>query len=264
MIYPPRGFIAEDTIVLGSINGQPLLAINSFWENNFNDDRLMVDIIEKSAIGEFSSRIETLKFLNENIRKNLRFQVLNDVIFKVSFTQATYKNIRPFLNTFTSRMIKEMTALTNEELEQRIQNARFQYQQLRQKSHFVHELFALKTAFEKLIPGMDGPPPELDENAETGMVRKIGLVLINELNTRLFSASLYLKKHVDNEMKILSLFPRLSRSLTDQESMPKAVQPFLMAFYVFIPISMFLIFVAGLLYLAPAKPIESNPINGSN
>lgn len=260
-VYPPRGYIAEDYVLSGSVKGQPLVAVQSLWESKLNDDEFMLEILEKSAIEKFPARSEALFYLNTRIRKNLRFSAVNEVLFKIIFVQPAAEKIRPFLNAFTDKFLYEIALLSREELENRRKNALFQFDQLLRRNSFVYQFFKPITAFEKLIPDKSGRLPEISERKESSWLGKIGVIVLNELNLELYRAIVYLKNHSDENQRILSLYPFESKLLTDPDMPPQTVQPYLKVFYLFIAVAVILVYLAGLIYFVP---LEKNAENCAN
>lgn len=257
-IYPPRGYIAEDMIVFASVRGQPLFSAEHLWQKVFNDDRLMLEVLEKSKIFKGAARISSLEYLNENIRRSLRFSSVNEVIFKVSFIQPGKGEIRPFLNLFVERFLHEASSLSDDELMRRRQRVTFQYQQLERRNILVHKLLGPITSLEEILPDEKGYRGDLNPAQETTMVGKIALLLINELNQALYAARVNLLNHTDLTQKILKLFPYSNLRLTDPETPARPVQPYLPVFYLFIFLAASLFCLAGLIYLSPNDSATSS------
>jgi hypothetical protein len=253
LVYPPRGYIADDIILLGSVRGQPLISIQHLWEDVYNDDRLMLEVLEKSGIHKGKNRIEALEFLNENIRKNLRFSVVNEVLFRVSFIQPGKSSIRPFLNTFSERFLAEAAAVNDDELQRRRHRVTFQFEQLNRRNYLVHRLLAPASLLADLTPGEKGFSGELKLAENESWYGKMAMLIINELNQDLYSARVNLSNHTDLSQKILAMFPFNTIRLTDPETPARPVQPYLIVFYLFIPLAVFLFYLAGLIYLAPEE-----------
>ncbi|GAB4268937.1 MAG: hypothetical protein Kow0029_04650 [Candidatus Rifleibacteriota bacterium] len=253
IVFPPRGFIAEDYFILGSIRGQALISIENLWENKINNDQFMLEILEKSGIKKFSDKTKALAYLNNEIRTNLRFARINNVLFKISFIQPSAENIRPFLNTFSESFLAEISQIAEEELKNRRKNANFQLRQLNRRSYFTYNLFNPESSYQEIVVD---PARSLTENAtfsENSFSGKAGLLILNELNDQLYSAIVSAQRHNDESQKILSIFPFKSRKLTDPEMPPRPVQPFLIIFYIFIAFATLLLYLAGLVYLLPAS-----------
>lgn len=255
-VYPPRGYVADDIVLFGSIRGQALVSVQHLWEGVVNDDKLMLEVLEKSGICKNKQRLAALEFLNENVRKNLRFNPINEVLFRISFIQAGKNEIRPFLNTFVERFLHEASTLNDDELMRRRQRVTFQFEQLRRRNLLVHNLLKPVSLLADLTPGDQGFAGELKPAVEGSIGGKLALLLINELNKELFAARVHLLNHTDTSQKILSLFPFSPLRLTDAETPARPVQPYLLIFYLFIPMALFLFFIAGLIYLAPNESGE--------
>ncbi|MGM0598307.1 MAG: hypothetical protein ACQETH_00700 [Candidatus Rifleibacteriota bacterium] len=252
-IYPPRGFVAEDFVTLGSIKGQPLLSIDSLWQSKISDDIFMLDILDGSEIKRFKNRVEKLRYIENNLRPNLHFTSLNKTIFKITFIQPSAEKIRPFLNVFTKKFLDQVALISREQLQNRRRNANFFYRQLLRRNALIHSLFKPTTKFEKIIPDQKSRIDNVFPQDEDSWLGKIGLITINELNKYLFRAQTMLKDYTDEQQKILSLFPFTHKRLTDPEMPPKPVQPFLFVFHIFVVIAIFLIYIAGLFYYFPFK-----------
>lgn len=251
LFYPPRGYVADDIILLGSVRGQPLISIQHLWEDVYNDDGLMLEVLEKSGIHQGRNRIEALEFLNENIRKNLRFSIVNEVLFRISFIQPGKSSIRPFLNTFSERFLAEASAVNDDELQRRRRRVTFQFEQLNRRNYLVYRLLAPTSLLVDLTPGEKGFNGELKLAENESWYGKLAMLIINELNQDLYSARVNLSNHTDMTQKILAMFPFATIRLTDPETPARPVQPYLIIFYLFIPLAIFLFYLAGLIYLAP-------------
>ncbi len=258
LVYPPRGYIADDIILFASVRGQPLISVQNLWEDVFNDDRLMLEVLEKSGVKPVTEKVEALEFLNENVRKNLRFSMLNEVLYRISYIQPGKSDLRPFLNTFSDRLLQEASVLCDDELNKRRQRVGVQFEQLRRRNLLIHRLFAPMTPLQDLTPGDEGFIGELDPAKENSLFGKLGTLIINELNRELFSAKVHQLTHTDLNQKILSLFPFSTMRLTDPATPPRAVQPYLPVFYLFIPVAFLLFYLAGLIYLHPVSRPEKN------
>lgn len=255
-LYPPRGYIAEDYITIGSIKGQPLISVQRLWHSRVKNDQFMLDVLANSNIRDFENRLEKLEYIDKSLRPNLRFSIVNETIFKISFIQSSTKSIRPFLNTFTKKFIEHAALISKENLQSRRKNAKFSYQQLLRRADLLHRLFSLSIPLEKIIPdkntGLVNSPADNNES----LSGTIGLIAINELNKYLYEAQRMLKEYTDEKQAILALFPFNHKRLTDPETPPKPVQPFLSIFYLFLVIAVFLIYIAGLFYFLPTNKQE--------
>ena len=251
IMLPPRGYIAEDVILVGSIRGQPLISVQNLWEDVFYDDELMLEVLQKSAIESFDNKADALDFLNENIRKQLRFSPLNEILFKISFIQPGRTSLRPFLNTFSDRFLEEIKVLSDDELNRRRQRVKFQFDQLSRRNQLVYRLLAPVTLLEDLTPGEHGFSGELKIDGKEKWFGRFAGLLINELNSSLFAARSHFQTHTDMSQKILAMFPFDSMRLTNPETPPRPVQPYLFLFYLLIPASFFLLYLAGLILLLP-------------
>lgn len=257
-IYPPRGYNAEDCIVLGSIKGQPLLSVEKLWQSKVKDDKFMLKILSESKIIQLKSHEENLKFIDNQIRPNLHFSMINSTLFKISFIQSSTHKIRPFLNTFTRNFIEQATLISNENLQKKRQNTNFAYQQLLQRSRLTHNLFALKVPLDKIIPNQNCQVENISYEYEDSFPGKLGIILINELNWELFKNQRALLDYTDKNQKVLSLFPFTIKRLTDPGTPPKPVQPYLFVFYFFIAAAVCLIYISGLFYFLPYQNQEEN------
>jgi hypothetical protein len=263
IIYPPRGYIAEDYVTIGSIKGKPLVMVQNLWESKISNDDFMLAVLEKAAVKSFNNRSDALAYLNSNIRKNLRFSSINETLFKISFVQPAASRIRPFLNAFTQSFLQHMATISDEELQNRRRNAIFQFKQLLRRNLFIYELFEPLTAFDKIVPGPNGQLAEIDAEQENSWLGKAALVLLNELNRELFRAQVYVKSHTDEKQKILELYPFTQQRLTDPEMPPQPVQPFLVIFYFFVALSVLLFWLASLVYLVSGAAQEEADATGS-
>ena len=256
-VYPPRGYIAEDFIVLGSIKGQPLISVEELWQSKIKDDKFMLKIFSESTIKNLKSRVEKLEYIDTELLPNLHFAKLNDTLFKIAFIQPSTQKIRPFLNTFTRNFLQQTALISNENLQKKRRNTKFAYEQLLRRSQIIHDLFQLKVPFERLIPNQNGQPESISQEKEDTFMGKLGLVVINELNKELFKIQSALKDYTDDNQEILSLFPFTLKRLTDPETPPRTVQPYLFVFYFFIAVAVFLIYTAGLFYFLPSLKQEN-------
>lgn len=258
--FPPRGYIAEDMIIAGSIRGQTLISVEHLWEKIVSDDQFMLEVLADAKISELHDKKEQLDFLNEVVRKNLKFLPVNQVLFRISFILPTAKGVREFLNTFTQRFVAELSLLSEDELALRRERVDFQYEQLFRRVLMIHSLLAPEMPIEEIVPDKNGFNTNFKTLSFSGrsFLRKSAMAVINELSRDLFAARIHQMNHNDHNQKILRLYPFSAVRLSDSSSPPKPVQPYLVVFYFSILVSVFLVFLAGLVYLIPE---QSNPAN---
>jgi hypothetical protein len=178
---------------------------------------------------------------------------VNEVLFRVSFIQPGKSSIRPFLNTFSERFLAEAAAVNDDELQRRRHRVTFQFEQLNRRNYLVHRLLAPASLLADLTPGEKGFSGELKLAENESWYGKMAMLIINELNQDLYSARVNLSNHTDLSQKILAMFPFNTIRLTDPETPARPVQPYLIVFYLFIPLAVFLFYLAGLIYLAPEE-----------
>lgn len=263
--YPPRGVTGEDMLVAGSNLGNPLVDLNSLWARVINDDELMLQIIDRSAICRHTDRSKRLKFLKRSIRRDLKFQVENNTLIKISFKRPASDEVRPFLNYFTDAFVEKLDAISRENLEFRRQNASVKFANIIERMRLVASVFSIKNIHE-LLDDYGNKPLQTDkilaelQNANTGS--SIGRALLGELLPLYNSAGVHFEQYVKNDMQILDLFPRSSVILTSRDMPSTPVQPFYELIFILVPAAVSMLYVSILIILRTRDP--QNPCNASS
>lgn len=251
--YPPRGVIAEDVIITGSIIGSPLVNFQSVWTRFFNDDELMLQIIDRAKICNYTDRIERLNFLNRSIRKNLRYQQDNETVIKISLKRPGFNDVRPFLNHVTDTLVEKLNAIGHESFELRKEKAMVQHSRVIERIRFIADIFAIQALGEIIGDPKSTPPPTTSFlNALQSDDIKSGLAqaLLSELLSQYSSAQINYEPYFNDSMKILELFPRSSIVLSARDMPATPVQPFYELIFILVPLALTLVYVSLLVFFA--------------
>lgn len=245
--YPPRGVIGEDVIVSGSVIGNPLVDFNALWARVFNDDELMLKIIDQAGICDKKTRSERLKFLDSDIRRNLRYQDDKGTLIKITLKRPGFNDIRPFLNYFTDTLVAKLNVIGQETFKQRRERALAQYTRALERIRLLADYFVIVP----LQKGLASSSKELVEvDALTTELNyyqiksPIARLLLGEFLPTFTTAQQYFRPYFDSEMKILDIFPRASVVLSARDMPASPVQPFYELIFILVPAAMFLVYLS--------------------
>lgn len=251
--YPPRGVIAEDVIIAGSVIGSPLVNFKSLWVRFFNDDELMLQIIGRAGICNYDDRIKRLAFLNLSIRRNLSYHQDNDTLIKISLKRPGFNDVRPFLNYFTDTLIEKLNAIGHENFELRKEKALIQYSRVIERIRFIANIFAIQTLGEIINHQKSTPPSTASflSALQSGNIKSdFAQALLGELLPQYSSAQINYEPYFNDEMKILELFPRSAVVLSAKDMPATPVQPFYELIFLLVPLALALIYLSLLVILA--------------
>ncbi|MBU1109247.1 MAG: hypothetical protein KKB51_21390 [Candidatus Riflebacteria bacterium] len=250
--YPPRGVVGEDMLIAGSNMGNSLVDLNSLWARIVNDDALMLEIIDRSAICKHTEQSKRLSFLKRSIRQDLKFQIENNTIVKISFKRPASNQVRPFLNYFTDTFVKKLDAIGMEGLELRRQSASVQFANVIERMKFVASIFSI-SGIHELLSDYSNKPLQTDkilavfQTVNAGS--NIGRVLLGELLPQYTAAGIHYEKYFRNDMQFLDLFPRSSVILTSRNMPATPVQPFYELIFILCPVAVSLMYLSLLIVL---------------
>lgn len=266
--HPPRGMESTNIIYLGTVWGNPLVEFSKFWGRFYYDDKFISKIIIDSGIANSTKSEEILKLLNSSIRTNLSYSIEEGNLVKITFRQPTSRNVRPFLNLFTERILEKLQNLGREELEFRVSRVEAILGQVNQRLLLVQTCFDLASGTSTMISSGKSPfhrnsiqtGPSLTSNLPNEMVsqpksfiKTLGEIIRNEIEIQKFQTTFELGTLILPDFSALSLYPREPLLLTDPLTPPKPVQSFFEVIFLLVPVGTLLIAFAGLLFFEKNK-----------
>lgn len=250
-VMPPRGVIGEDVILLPSVSGRLLVSFDSLWRRMVNDDELMISIIKQSGIYDNLDASERLAALNGSIRNDLKYEKDSETIVRISFRRNTYKQVRPFLNSLTDKILEKLKALAEEELKSQREEASILKYMIHQRLLFLAEFFVFPEIGIALKEENEYKIAEVFRSVETpdSWWKRFGSMLSGELQLKLFIASSNWRDLTAENLEKLLIYPRQPQQLNSKETLPVPVQPFYQLVYVLTPIAVFIVYLSLLVLL---------------
>jgi hypothetical protein len=280
-IYPPRGFVGTNVILLGSIRGEPLVHFPLLWEKLVNDDQFMLKLLKEQEKA-VPAVVDALNVINRKIRPGLRFSAETNTLVKITFRQSQPQDTSTFIRLFSAHLIEELHKLEEEILRIRVSQAKANLALLRRRAVLLEKGFGFsyKEVAGNLIQSFIGlesdaapasPPTDLDGKEEfslekesaSGFLTTAGYLAMNELDAGILRAQIEWEKLTSEGAAGVAQFPRKAVNLTDAAARPVNGQPNIVLFYLFLPIGCLGLALAGLLFIElPLIEERESPASG--
>ncbi len=248
--YPPRGVVTEDTLILGSVLGSPLVKFDALWTRIINDDGLMLQLVDESGLATKPDPRARLA-LASSVRKNLRYTVVNETVIKISLVRPGYDG-RGVLNRFSSFVLTRLKELGDENLASQRELVKFKLHTVVERAWVIaaifrlpgfQELLADKNAFARLysqsLSAVDNPT----------IWNKLGWLWLNDQLAIFYAAQNLYRQHFADDLRLLSLFPRSPCLISSPDAPSVPVQPFHQLIFLLMPCAVGLMYFALLIAL---------------
>jgi len=249
--YPPRGVLSEDTLIIGSVLGEPLVKFDTLWTRIINDDAKMLEILRVPELSESGNGADDLALV-ASLRRNLRYLPVGEVMVKIGLVRPGYDG-RTFLNRFSAYLLEQLRVLGEETLKTRRESVRLRYASLAQQSWVISGIFGL-TGFKDLLKDFSNFETLFTQNLRAtdspGLWQSIGWLFLNSWLNDFHALRNSYNQHFSEDFKLLDIYPRMPRIISSPQAVSVPVQPFHQLIYILVPCAIGLVYLSLLMLLS--------------
>ena len=249
--YPPRGVLSEDTLILGSVLGEPLVKFDTLWTRIINDDARMLEILRAPTLSESGGEGGDLTLV-ASLRRNLRYLPIGETMVKIGLVRPGYDG-RIFLNRFSAYLLEQLKLLGEENLKTRRESVRLRYASLAQQSWVIAGVFGL-AGFKELLKDFSNFEALFIQNLKAtespALWQSIGWLFLNSWLNDFHALRNSYRQHFSDDFKLLDVYPRVPQIISSPQAKSVPVQPFHQLIYILVPCAIGLVYLSLLMLLS--------------